>query len=156
VDPISIIALALVAGAAASAKDVAARAVKDGYAGLKALVIRKFGGKGGGQAALEQVEQEPDSQPWQGALKDALSRAGVDKDEEVLKQAQALVELLKQHEAQTVATYSATVTGSGAIAQGPGAVAAGERGVAIGGRVTGSPIITGDNNTVGDGPEKKP
>src|SRR5512143_765465 len=108
-DPISIIALALVAGAAASAKDVAAQAVKDGYAGLKALVIRKFGGKGGGQAALEQVEQEPDSQAWQGALKDALTKAGADKDADVLKQAQALVELLKQQDAQTVATYSATV-----------------------------------------------
>ncbi|MCB9150916.1 MAG: caspase family protein [Caldilineaceae bacterium] len=39
-------------------------------------------------------------------------------------------------------------TGSGAIAQGAGSTAAGERGVAIRGDVSGSPIVTGDNNKV--------
>jgi hypothetical protein len=149
-DPISIIALALVAGAAASAKDVAAQAVKDGYAGLKALIVRKFGSKGDVQNAVEQMEKKPDSEARQGMVKEELQTAGADKDEEVLKLAQALIELLKQHDAPTVTTYSATVTGSGAIAQGPGAVAAGKGGVAIGGSVSGSHIVTGSNNVVGE------
>jgi hypothetical protein len=155
-DPISIIALALVAGAAASAKDVAAQAVKDGYAGLKALVIRKFGSKADVETSVQQVEKKPEAESRQQTLKEELQTAGADKDEEVLKQAQALIELLKQHDAQTVTTYSATLTGDGAIAQGPGAVAAGKRGVAVGGSVSNGTIITGDSNVVGDKPEKKP
>jgi hypothetical protein len=154
-DPISIIALALVAGAAASTKDVAAQAVKDGYAGLKALIIRKFGSKGDVQAAVDQAEKKPDSEARQAVLKEELQAAGADKDEELLKQAQALIELLKQHGEARGTTYSAINTGSGAIAQGPGAVAAGERGIAIGGSASGGLFVTGDNNTVSDKPEKK-
>ncbi len=149
-DPISIIALALVAGAAASAKDVAAQVVKDGYAGLKALIVRKFGSKGEVQNAVQQMEKKPESEARQGMVKEELQTAGADKDEEVLKLAQALIELLKQHDAQTVATYSATLIGSGAIAQGDHAVAAGERGVAIGHSANGAIINTGDMTARGD------
>jgi hypothetical protein len=143
-DPISIIALALVAGAAAAAKDVAAQAVKDGYAGLKALIVRKFGGKGDVQNAVEGAEKRPDSEARQAVLKEELQTAGADKDDEVLKQAQALLELLKRHGALDDASYSAINTGSGAIAQGPGAVAAGAGGISIGGNVGGR-IVTGTN-----------
>lgn len=153
-DPISIIALALAAGAAAAAKDVAAQAVKDGYAGLKALIIRKFGGKGDVQTAVEQMEKKPDSEARQELVKEELQTAGADQDDEILNQAQVLLELLKQHDAQTVTTYSASLTGDGAIAQGPGAAAAGARGIAVGGSVSGSTFVTGDNNAVGA--EKKP
>jgi hypothetical protein len=74
-DPISIIALALVAGAAASAKDVAAQVVKDGYAGLKALIVRKFGGKGDVQNAVEQIGKKPDSEARQAVVKEELQMA---------------------------------------------------------------------------------
>jgi hypothetical protein len=133
-----------VAGAAAAAKDVAAQAVKDGYAGLKALIVRKFGGNGDVQNAVEGAEKRPDSEARQAVLKEELQTAGADKDAEVLKQAQALLELLKQSGALDDASYSAINTGSGAIAQGPGAVAAGAGGIAIGGNVGGS-IVTGTN-----------
>ncbi len=155
-DPISIIALALVAGAAASAKDVAAQAVKDGYAGLKALIVRKFGSKADVETSIQQVEKKPEAESRQQTLKEELKTACADKDEEVLKQAQALVELLKQQDAQTVATYSATLIDDGAIAQGPGAMAAGKGSAVIGGNVTGSPIITGKNNVVSYKTENKP
>ncbi len=147
-DPISIIALALVAGAASAAKDVAAQAVKDGYAGLKALIVRKFGGKADVETSLQQVEKKPEAESRQQTLKEELQTAGADKDEEVLKQAQDLLAVLKQHDAQTVATYSATLFGDGAIAQGAGAVAAGKGGVAIGGSVSGASIVTGSNNVI--------
>ena len=163
-DPITLIVSAVVAGAALAAKDVAVQAVKDGYAGLKKLIVGKFGG--GAQAAVEQLEQQakapktPENeqvkQAWESALKATLTAAHAESDQELVKQAQSFMDLLKQHGLGDRTTYSATVTGSGAIAQGPGATAAGERGVAIGGSVTGGTIITGDNNVVGDKPENKP
>ena len=153
-DPQTVIVSALTAGAAASTKEVVAQAVKDGYAGLKALVVRKFGRKGDVEAALEGVEKKPHSEARQAVLREELETAGVAQDTEVVRQAQALLALLKQQGLVTGPSYQATLSGSGAIAQGPGAVAAGERGIAVGGEVKGSTIVTGDGNVVG-GPEEQ-
>ena len=149
-DPLTVIISALTAGAAASAKDVVAQAVKDGYVGLKALIVRQFGQKADVEAALEGVEKKPDSEARQAVLKEELETAGAAQDAEVIRQAQALLDLLKQHGLVSGPSYQATVKGSGAIAQGEGAVAAGAGGVAVGRDVTGSTIITGDGNVVGD------
>lgn len=143
-DPITIIIGALAGGAAAAAKDVGKQAVKDAYRGLKALVVRKFGGKGDVTVALEQAEQKPDSEARQAMLKEELAGAGADQDQELVRQAQALLDLLKAHGAAPSTTYGATLTGSGAIAQGTGATAAGEGGLAVGGNVHGD-IRTGDD-----------
>ncbi len=142
-DPITLIVTALVAGAALTAKGIGAQAVKDGYAGLKTLIVRKFGGQGDMQDAIEQVEKKPDSEGRKATLQEELLAAGADKDVELARQAQAFLDLLKQP-----GSYSATVTGSGAIAQGPGAVAAGAGGVAIGGNVDGD--ITLGTQIAGD------
>jgi hypothetical protein len=40
-DPLTVIAAALLAGAAAALKDTAAQAVRDAYTGLKSLIARK-------------------------------------------------------------------------------------------------------------------
>ena len=149
-DPLTVIISALTAGAAASAKDVVGQAVKDGYAGLKALIVRQFGQKADVEAALEGMEKKPDSQARQGVLKEELETAGAAQDAEVIRQAQALLDLLKQHGLVSGPSYQATLKGSGAIAQGEGAVAAGAGGVAVGGDVTSSTIITGNGNVVGD------
>ena len=148
--PLTVIISALTAGAAASAKDVVAQVVKDGYAGLKTLVVRRFGQKGDVEAALEGVEKKPDSEARQAVLKEELEKAGAAQDAEVVRQAQALLAVLQEHGLVAGPSYQATLKGSGAIAQGPGAVAAGAGGVAMGGGVTGSTIITGDGNVVGD------
>ena len=60
-DPVAMIVTALATGAAATAKDVAGQAVKDGYAGFKALLIRKFGRQGDVEDALDSVEQFQDA-----------------------------------------------------------------------------------------------
>lgn len=145
-DPITIIVTAVVLGAAAGSKEVATQAVKDAYAGLKSLIVRKFGDKADVEEAVKGVEKKPESEARTAVLKEELEAAAAAQDTEVLKQAQALLELLEKHN-ELPATYQATVHGSGAIAQGEGAVAAGERGVAIGGDAEGS-IVSGDNSEI--------
>jgi hypothetical protein len=141
-DPITIIVTAVTAGAVVASKDVAAQAVKDGYAALKALLVHKFGQEADVVGAVEGVEKKPDSEAWQSVLKEKLETARAAQDADLVQQAQALLDLLKQHGLIAGPSYQATLTGSGAIAQGPGAVAAGAGGVAVGGDVHGG-IHTG-------------
>ncbi|GAB4535026.1 MAG: hypothetical protein Kow0063_18800 [Anaerolineae bacterium] len=148
-EPVSMIVAALAAGAIAATKDVAAQAVKDGYQGLKSLVVGRFGAKADVAGALEGVEKNPGSEARKAVLKEELENAQAGQDAEVVRQARVLLDLLEAH--GLGASYHASVHGPGAIAQGPGAVAAGERGVAIGGDVKGGTIVTGDRNVVGGG-----
>jgi hypothetical protein len=79
-DPfLSGIIAALVAGATATAQDLASDAVKGAYQGLKRLVIQKLG-KGG---AVQSVEDEPDSEHAQATLIQALARTNLKSDEEI-------------------------------------------------------------------------
>jgi hypothetical protein len=94
-EPTTIIATAIVTGAAAAAGDVAAQAVKDGYAALKALVVRKFGGKADVESAIEGVEKKPDSEARQAVLREELEAAGAGQDAEVLRQARELLEAVR-------------------------------------------------------------
>lgn len=143
-DPITAtIVSALVAGAVAATTEVAAQAIKDAYAGLKALVIRKLGQRAKVEDALNGVEARPESEGRKTVLGEELEIAKASDDAEVVEEAKALLELLKEHGEESGVSYHAQVRGSGAVAQGPGAVAAGERGVAIGGSVQGSTITTG-------------
>jgi len=148
-DPIittSALVAAIAAGAAAGAGDVASQAIRDAYTGLKTLIIRKFSDKPQVPPAIQLVEAQPDSEPYQQALEDTLEQVHAADDPDIVAQTQALLELLK--ESGLGETYMARLQGSGAIAQGPGAVAAGKGGVAIGGNVQGSIIITGDENVI--------
>jgi hypothetical protein len=136
-DPITIVVTAVAAGAVAATNEVAAQVVKDSYAALKALIVRKFGEKADVAGAVEVVEKKPDSEARQAVLREELETAEAAQDEEVVQQAQVLLDLLRQHGLTAGPSYQATLTGSGAIAQGPGAVAAGSSGVAVGGDVKG-------------------
>jgi hypothetical protein len=89
------------------------------------------------------VEKKPDSKARQSVLKEELETAGAAQDADLVQQARALLDLLKQHGVEPGTSYQATLTGSGAIAQGPGATAAGAGGVAVGGDVKGDVRIGG-------------
>lgn len=113
-DPITVIISALVAGTAKAAGD----AVPDAYKGLKALIQKKFAGKPVAEAMLEEHEKDPET--YAAPLKKNLVEAGVDKDEEILKAAQELLNQVKEQPGgqqiinQTVSNvkYAAT-SGSG-------------------------------------------
>ncbi|MBD1865032.1 MULTISPECIES: hypothetical protein [Trichocoleus] len=113
-DPITVILSALVAGAAKATGD----AVPDAYKGLKALIQKKFAGKPVAEAMLEEHEKDPET--YAAPLKKNLVEAGADKDEEILKAAQELLNQVKDQPGgqqiinQTVSNvkYAAT-SGSG-------------------------------------------
>ena len=88
-EPISLILTALVAGATAAVKDTAGKAVKDSYDGLKALIKKKFEGDALAQAIIEAKPEE--IKQAEGLLKTKIAAVGIDKDEEILKAAEAVM-----------------------------------------------------------------
>ena len=93
-EPISLIFTALVAGAVAAAKDTAEQGVKDTYQGLKTLIKRKFANDALAQAMVEAKPE--DIKKDEGLLKDKIVEAGVDKDNEITKLAQDLLDKLQE------------------------------------------------------------
>lgn len=91
----SAITTAIASGATAAASDTAKKAIVDAYSGLKALLIRKFGGDSPTIHAVNSLEAKPDSQPRQGVLAEELAAAKVESHAEIVASAQSLLELLK-------------------------------------------------------------
>ena len=74
-DPVTLIVTALAAGAVLGLKDVTSAAVKDAYAGLKALVKKRFAGRPKGELVLAEHETAP--QTWDEPLAAELAAAGL-------------------------------------------------------------------------------
>jgi hypothetical protein len=89
-EPISLIVTALAMGAVAAAKQVGGHALEDAYAGLKRLIEDRY--KRGG--AIQALQEDPSSEPQKKALEDSLTRAGADKDPEVVTSAKAVTQAL--------------------------------------------------------------
>jgi hypothetical protein len=107
-DPVSIILAALVAGASIGLKDSAANAVKDGYQGLKMLILRRFKDDSDAQAQVEAVEQAPGADHT--VLRERLQSAGAGADEELVRAARELLERVDPDGARA-GKYQVTVTG---------------------------------------------
>lgn len=143
-EPLSMVATALLAGAAAGLSDTAAQAIKDAYASLKALITRKFSSAHNGEeltSAIRLAEKKPDDKSRQDVLKDELASAGAANDTEVIKTADALMQLVKAHAPSIATQYNVSVVGSGAAAAGQDATAVGAGGIIIKGN------SSGNNNT---------
>lgn len=97
-DPLSIIVMALAAGAAAGLKPTAEQAIKDAYAGIKALIQRKYA-----KINLTQLENKPASEIQRASVREVLENEGADKDQELFDQVKLLVELIEKHAPETSA-----------------------------------------------------
>jgi hypothetical protein len=91
-DPISAIVTALVIGATEAVKGVAGDAVRDAYAGLKALIKSRFAKVAGD---VDQLETEPDSKGRRAVVEEGLQKANAGQDTEVIAKAQALLDQVK-------------------------------------------------------------
>lgn len=89
-EPMAMILSALTAGAAKAAGNAA----PDTYQGLKTLIKRRFEslGKANSVTILDKYAEKPEK--TQPLLEDELSEAGVDRDQEIIKLAQQLLEQL--------------------------------------------------------------
>ncbi|MFE2999585.1 hypothetical protein ACFXG4_31840 [Nocardia sp. NPDC059246] len=90
-DPLTIIAAALAAGALKGVGETATAAVADAYQGLKALVTRRFNSDPRAELVLAEHEADPDI--WQAPLLAALRESGAGQDDQVVTAAQRLLEL---------------------------------------------------------------
>jgi hypothetical protein len=91
-DPISMIVMALVTGAATALKPTAEQAVKDAYAGIKELIQRKYG-----SLEVTMLETDPASKERQAIIKQNLEKTGAKQDEELLRRAQAILNAVQTH-----------------------------------------------------------
>lgn len=91
-DPVTLIVTALAAGAASGVMDSTSSAVKDAYAGLKALVRKRLACRPDAELVLARYERAPDT--WQAPLNAELAEAGADHDLDLVAAAQTLMNLV--------------------------------------------------------------
>jgi hypothetical protein len=103
-EPLSLIFSAIVAGATAALKPTAEQAVKDAYAGLKALIKRKWT-----RVEVESLERDPADKARQQLVKSDLQKADDLADGEVLKQAQQVLAAVKEHDPAAAASAGITI-----------------------------------------------
>jgi hypothetical protein len=96
-DPISMIVVALAAGAAAGLKPTAEQAIKDAYAGVKALIQRKY------VVDLTPLERRPQSEAKRESVREDLADAGAGNDQDLLKKVEALLRALETQAPESAA-----------------------------------------------------
>jgi hypothetical protein len=74
--------------------NVGGQAVQDAYAGLKALLLRKFGKDSALVKSVEDMEQNPDSAARKAVLAEEMEKSGAHEDAELRQAAKALQQVL--------------------------------------------------------------
>lgn len=110
------IVAALAAGASAGIGDAAAQGIKDAYAGLKALIARRFARNERAQAVLREYAADPDT--YEKPMAKQLSETGADRDADIVRLAEALLRLVEGAGGQP--GYHVEVTGGQVGNIGPG------------------------------------
>ncbi|HEX6373075.1 MAG TPA: hypothetical protein VF006_29400 [Longimicrobium sp.] len=113
-DPISTAIVAAVA-------NLGATAVKDAYAGLKSLLVRKFGADSRVGAAVEGVEAQPASEGRRAVLAEEVAAARAAQDEELVRAAAALAAAVEAQGGEAVSVRQ-TVHGDRNVFSGTGSV----------------------------------
>jgi len=120
-DPITLIVAAIVAGATTGALDKVTDAAKAGvtsaYARLRALVTKKVAGDQGAQAALAEIEADPET--WEAPLKAKLTKLDAGSDADLVAAAKAFMDLIDQAGAKA-GKYNVTVSNSSGVQIGDG------------------------------------
>lgn len=93
-DPVTLIVTALATGAAAGLKPTAEKVIKDAYEGLKTLITRKYERS---TAAVPVLEHNPASNAGKEVLRESLEEEGAGRDEDLLRQAQAVLQAIREH-----------------------------------------------------------
>lgn len=102
--PIADVVNAIALGAVVGMKDTATRAVKDSYSGLKSIIQRKYR-----QVPLAQLEEQPKSEICKKMSEDALEAADALKDAELLRSAQALLDVLMRDAPEAAASIGVDI-----------------------------------------------
>ncbi|MBH0775265.1 hypothetical protein [Nocardia bovistercoris] len=98
-DPVTVVATALAAGAAAGLTDTAKEAVVDGYRAVKGLVIDRYGSV---EAELVGVENDPEEPLRRQLLARQLDKAGAGRDAGLRAAAEELLRLVSEAEPEAV------------------------------------------------------
>ena len=95
-DPVTLVVSALLGGLTAGLTDTAKAATKDMYDALKSRLMKKAEKNEDAQDAIAKIEKQPESKARQELLKEELGKLSLDADEELLKLAQSLLNVLKE------------------------------------------------------------
>lgn len=109
-DPIT---TAIVAALPALASQLVSSSVKDAYAGLKALIVSRFGATSPVAKSVNDLEANPKSKGQAIVLSEHVTEAKADADADIMKAVSTLVEALKNDKAAGTSNVhiQATVTG---------------------------------------------
>jgi len=83
---------ALVRGATAALANDAPDALKAGYSKLKALVLRRVNGESASEAAINELEKDPET--WRAPVQKAIASKNMGADQDIVDAARELLELL--------------------------------------------------------------
>jgi hypothetical protein len=113
-DPFSAaIIAALTAGVLSGFTDTSKKLITDAYAGLKSLLIKKFGDQSSLVQSVTNLEAKPESPNRQRVLQEEVQAAKADQDPDLLQAAHALLEQIKaqpggeQHIQNAIGSYIA-------------------------------------------------
>ncbi|UGT67516.1 hypothetical protein LTT66_30585 [Nocardia gipuzkoensis] len=96
-EPVTLVAAAVAAGASAGLSETAKEAVSDAYATLKNWITTRYR-----DVDVDVVEKQPESTARQAVLAEELQQAGAGADHELLVLARRLLELVQQSVPETV------------------------------------------------------
>jgi hypothetical protein len=89
-DPLSTITTAIIT----AVSTVAGTAVKDGYAALKAAIVKRFGAGSPVVGAVKELEKSPESAGRRAVLKEELAKGAADKEQAIVESAMALLQVV--------------------------------------------------------------